>query len=343
MLLLSAVVSLLHYHASTTNAEPVVPGSASTGGGSGGGGGARRVYSYDCAVHDTCTPLAAPPPRFAFVTLISGAESSGYVNGALALAHSLVASGSRVRRLCMVTVDVPEDSRLRLNEGGFEVVTVDSVSCNASSTISAVRKTSKYNDYCTKIRAWTLTDFDKLVFLDADALVLRNVDHLFLLDSDLAMAPDSGCPEHANTGQFVLRPSLDTFQTLLEVNAGGNSFDGTDQGLINSYCAFIGAPWYFSGRGDATCTRLPTGYNLNLDYTVDYVNLQFGTRPTAQPMGHARVMQFAGESVSQSCASRKSSAAVACAHHQTVRAVAVVIDRPREGPREGTGATLAAL
>lgn len=234
--------------------------------------------------------------KHAFVTLIAGADVGGYVNGAVALSHSLDAVASSIPRVCMVTPDVPPEHTELLRASGFDTVAVSPLECNASDSIRLIRKTEKYNNLCTKIQAWTLESYDKLVFLDADALVLRNVDHLFDTKSDFAIAPDSGCPEHGNTGVFVLTPSTDVYATLLELNGAGNSFDATDQGLLNSYCSAIGRPWYFSGRDDPTCTRLPMAYNLNIDYTVDYQALQFGTRTTSQNMLFPHIVQFAGTS-----------------------------------------------
>ena len=197
----------------------------------------------------------------------------------------------------MVTADVPEESVKLLQLGNFIIKVVQEIPCHASRTIADIRKTEHFNNFCTKLQAWSLTEYDKLVFLDADALVLRNVDHLFRVKSAFAIAPDSGCPEHGNTGVFVLTPSTSVLDQILTVNKGGNSFDGTDQGLLNSYCSAIGSPWYFSGVASETCTRLPMAYNLNIDYTVDYVNLQYGTRPTAQYMAQPHIVQFAGKSI----------------------------------------------
>ena len=59
---------------------------------------------------------------------------------------------------------------------------------------------------------------------------------------------------------FALRPSREAYEAILRVNHGSNSFDGTDQGLLNSYCAAIGRPWYFSAADSPTCNRLPMAY-----------------------------------------------------------------------------------
>ena len=77
----------------------------------------------------------------------------------------------------------------------------------------------------SKLHAWRLTQYSKCVFLDADALVLQNVDELFDRE-ELSAAPDIGWPDCFNSGVFVFEPSLETFRNLLDLARQGGSFDG---------------------------------------------------------------------------------------------------------------------
>merc|ERR1719509_630545 len=63
----------------------------------------------------------------------------------------------------------------------------------------------------TKLHCWTLTQFTKCVFLDADTLVVDNSD------------------------VFVFRPNMETFKAILQFACEHGSFDGGDQGLLNHY------------------------------------------------------------------------------------------------------------
>ncbi len=38
----------------------------------------------------------------------------------------------------------------------------------------------------SKLQMWSLVDYEKIVFMDADKLVFKNIDHLFELDGDFA-------------------------------------------------------------------------------------------------------------------------------------------------------------
>ena len=90
---------------------------------------------------------------------------------------------------------------------------------------------------CTfsKLRAWTLAQFGKCVFLDADVLVLQNVDDLFERE-ELSAAPDIGWPDCFNTGVFVFKPSIEKYSELLEYAEKRGSFDGNYLQYI--FCIF---------------------------------------------------------------------------------------------------------
>ena len=77
----------------------------------------------------------------------------------------------------------------------------------------------------SKLNAWRLTQYSKCVFLDADTLVLQNIDELFERE-ELSAAPDIGWPDCFNSGVFVYEPSLETFYKLMELARQEGSFDG---------------------------------------------------------------------------------------------------------------------
>ena len=77
----------------------------------------------------------------------------------------------------------------------------------------------------TKLHAWRLVRFQKCVFLDADTLVLCNVDELFERE-EFSAAPDVGWPDCFNSGVFVYKPSFETFANLYQLAIKEGSFDG---------------------------------------------------------------------------------------------------------------------
>jgi alpha-N-acetylglucosamine transferase len=72
--------------------------------------------------------------------------------------------------------------------------------------------------------------YDRIVFLDADSFVVRNVDELFGYleepDAVFGAAPDVGWPDMFNSGVFVARPRKDVYDGLLKQATEKGSFDG---------------------------------------------------------------------------------------------------------------------
>lgn len=87
----------------------------------------------------------------------------------------------------------------------------------------------------TKIELWRQTQYSRIVYMDADVLALRAPDELLSLEEDFAAAPDIGWPDIFNSGVMVLRPNLQDYYALRALAERGTSFDGGDQGLLNTY------------------------------------------------------------------------------------------------------------
>lgn len=87
----------------------------------------------------------------------------------------------------------------------------------------------------TKIALWRQTQFDRIVYLDADAISLRALDELFDIESPLAAVPDVGWPDCFNSGVLSLKPNMGDYYALLTLAQRNVSFDGADQGLLNMH------------------------------------------------------------------------------------------------------------
>ncbi len=62
--------------------------------------------------------------------------------------------------------------------------------------------------------------------MDADCVVLQNIDNLFERE-EFSAAPDAGWPDCFNSGVFVYQPSKETFTQLMIFASQQNvSFDG---------------------------------------------------------------------------------------------------------------------
>lgn len=92
----------------------------------------------------------------------------------------------------------------------------------------------------TKLHLWSLTQFERVLYLDADTLVLRSLDPLLLSlplgdFGGFAASPELGFPDCFNSGVMLLAPDADRHAALLRFAARTPSFDGGDQGLLNVF------------------------------------------------------------------------------------------------------------
>ncbi|XP_040031258.2 glycogenin-2 isoform X3 [Gasterosteus aculeatus] len=211
----------------------------------------------------------------AFVTL---ATTDSYCMGAIVVARSLQRHGTTRSTVVMVTPNLSQQSRLALEDVFDEVITVDVMDSDDHFRLSLLGRPDLGITF-TKIHCWTLIQYSKCVFLDADTLVLCNVDELFERD-ELSAAPDPGWPDCFNSGVFVFRPSLRTHSGLLEHALQHGSFDGGDQGLLNSF--------FSSWPAEDISKHLPFVYNLSGSSFYSYL-------PAFRQFGHnAKVVHFIG-------------------------------------------------
>ena len=87
----------------------------------------------------------------------------------------------------------------------------------------------------TKIELWKQIQYSRIVYLDADTVALRVPNELLTLETDFAAVPDIGWPDCFNSGVMVLNPNMGDYYSLLALAQRGVSFDGADQGLLNTH------------------------------------------------------------------------------------------------------------
>lgn len=183
----------------------------------------------------------------AYVTTLCNGD--GYLPGVLVLGRSLEASGTKEERVVMVTPDVTTDAREELARHGWTVRLVDPV---ANPSIDKMLY-PRFETVFTKLNAWRLVEYDRVVLLDADTLILQNVDDLFERQS-FAAAPDFFMPDQFNSGVMVLEPSQAVFDRMIAALSEHGSYDGGDQGFLNEFFT----NWYAM----PVANRLPVGYNM---------------------------------------------------------------------------------
>ncbi|MFA0812977.1 glycosyltransferase [Microbulbifer epialgicus] len=187
--------------------------------------------------------------RCAFVTLVN---SSGYVIGATALKYSLDRVGSKYPLVCMVVEGSCDTAPLERAGCLIEDVHPPQFSDEFASRHGreALHRQAPFdrggkptfhdplNNFC-KLSLWLLTGYDKVVFLDADILVLRNIDHLmgypeFCAAPNLYEGLDGF--HRMNSGAFTAVPSETTHRKMLAIlDRPGAFWRRTDQTFLQSF------------------------------------------------------------------------------------------------------------
>merc|ERR1712142_1205128 len=111
----------------------------------------------------------------AFVSLTTNDD---YGNGAYVLGKSLRNSKTTRQLVLMVTPGVSTSMRALLREVWDLLVDIDQMDSLDEENLAQLKRPELGCTF-SKLRAWKLTQFTKCVFLDADTLVLQNVDDLF--------------------------------------------------------------------------------------------------------------------------------------------------------------------
>lgn len=144
---------------------------------------------------DTDLNSPSSPPRRAWVTLLT---RTSYLPGAVLLAHSLQTQKSAFPLLILTTPSFPSSLLSNLekecsltNSKHLAIEPLHPPEHNKPATLIAAR----FEDTWTKLRVFELHKhgYEKLIFLDADMLVRRNMDELF----DMGLPRDWIAANHA--------------------------------------------------------------------------------------------------------------------------------------------------
>ncbi len=200
---------------------------------------------------DTPDFQKGPQSRFAYVTLVTNRD---YVLGASALLRSLRRTGTDADLVVLYTPGVEEIDLAALSAFdprlGKCTRLATSDAFNERHERGRLHSAAPFTkggkpvfhtplDNFVKLRLWQLTDYDKIVFIDADALVLQNIDRLFHYP-EFSAAPnvyESLADFHRmNSGVFTAKPDAATFAAMMaDLDRDGAFWRRTDQTFLEHY------------------------------------------------------------------------------------------------------------
>jgi alpha-N-acetylglucosamine transferase len=201
--------------------------------------------------------------RTAYVTLVTNAD---YAKGATALVRSLARTGTTADIVVMHTGGVSAAELDPLKALGAKLAAAELLptsdafnerhqraKIHSQAPFTKGRKPDFHTplDNFAKLRLWQMTQYDKVVFIDADAIVLRNIDRLFDYP-EFSAAPnvyESLADFHRlNSGVFVARPAEATFDAMLKALDAPDAFwQRTDQTFLQAFFPqWHGLPVFFN-------------------------------------------------------------------------------------------------
>lgn len=199
--------------------------------------------------------------KHAFATLVTNED---YALGALALTRSLKLVNSQAP-LLVLAANQPQ-GLVELEREGCLIIEVAPLPCSESfqkrhskeaqqsrSPFTKGEKPGFHNplDNFCKLRLWELEQYERIVFLDADVLVVKNIDKLFAYP-EFCAAPnlyhELSDMHRMNSGVFVAKPGRDTFSRMLETLDQPDVFwRRTDQSFLESFFEdWQGLPYIFN-------------------------------------------------------------------------------------------------
>lgn len=197
------------------------------------------------------SPASPATSDCAYVTLVTNGD---YAKGAAALIRSLRLTGTQADCVVLHTGGVAEADLVGLAQIGARLVRTDLLpttdAFNGAHARKALHGAAPFTkgekpqfhtplDNFAKLRLWQMTEYARVVFIDADALALQNCDQLFDYP-EFCAAPnvyESLSDFHRlNSGVFTARPSEATFAAMLEtLDQPGAFWRRTDQTFLESF------------------------------------------------------------------------------------------------------------
>lgn len=222
-------------------------------------------------------PNASPKKR-AYVTLLS---DDNYLAGVVTLAYSLTQHGNTHELIVMINDQLSENTLLVLQHMQLKCYRAPKLQYTnqSNSNMTANGWPPQMINTADKLSVFTLTEYDKLVYVDADMLVLKNIDFLFdcphgsaAMDLGLIHNPihtpqynQAQCDyfKNFNSGLFVFEPNLNDYQTCLQLM---QTIEGFDQEILRE----LWSHWQHT-----PALHLPQTCNVFAKKLTEYIRLGF--------------------------------------------------------------------
>ena len=199
------------------------------------------------------------------VTWLSVVVNDEFIVPALVLGHSIRTFSCHKNMIVFISEDVSEGAVKALQSIGWETQLVEEMDCNWLDLKLGGNRNSglfgrplghRIKGTHTRFHAWKYTELSKIIYLDADYMMMTNIDELFDIPDDFAAVPCArpGVLDTCfNAGLMVFRPDSNYYQDIMKLWKETTKKDTCphDQALLSMY---------FMAAGN--WKALPYAYNI---------------------------------------------------------------------------------
>ena len=190
--------------------------------------------SGDLWYRDSSGVMNEQNSKYAFVTIFYevGMNDAEYFLGARVALNSAKYFGSVADRVVIVTPECKQKYIDTFHRDGVRVrVLHDNIAGN-------YEHLQRWGNVLNKLTVWDMTEYERVIFMDADVIVTANPDVLFNCGHF--------CPVYFNmvrfhTGLMVIKPDHAELLKLIEGLDHMSSYDGADQGFLNAFYGDVAA------------------------------------------------------------------------------------------------------
>lgn len=219
----------------------------------------------------------------AYVTLLS---TNDHLDGVVMLNNGLRRNNSTIELICIIDKTITNETRELLEANGISFIEYPLLELPEN----VVKHNTKlgfgvWNGVMQKLHVFNMTDYDKIVYLDADLYILENIDELFSFPDmsfvqDPAVTfdiPDWNMFTRINAGVMVLKPDRQRFEDLWELVLTKTDVELTDdikgivcdQSIIDEYLVEQ-VPLTKGRRKKTDFSLIDAKYNVFLPYIDKY-------------------------------------------------------------------------
>ncbi|XP_022790015.1 glycogenin-1-like [Stylophora pistillata] len=163
------------------------------------------------------------------VTWLTIVVDDNFVVPALVLAHSIQAFSCHKNMIVLISDTVTEEAQAALEKVGWDTRLVEAMDCDwldakmnleRNEGLFARPRGYRIMGTHTRFHAWKFSEFSKIIYADADYMLMTNIDELFDIPDDFAAVPCArpGVIDPCfNAGLLVFRPGAKYYQEIMDL------------------------------------------------------------------------------------------------------------------------------